>query len=995
MDWTPGSQVDGFVVARVTPVDLMHSLAIELEHESSGCRIVHLANADTENLFSVTFRTPPPNNTGIPHIMEHSVLAGSERFRGKDPFFSLVKSSVASYINAMTAYDHTLYPVASTVRQDLFNLADVYWDAVFHPLLTEHTFAREGHRTEFATRGDRASDLVRRGIVYSEMQGAYSSPDSLISEEIRRRLFPETVYGRDSGGDPQHIPELTYAQYLAFHHQFYHPSNALVFLYGNVPTEEYLSFLRPRLAPYQRRPGNEAPIRQPRWSAPRKAEITYPAAPEEAGRSYLVLNWLVGDGSDPFEAMALHLLNRVLIGNEAAPLRKALIDAKLGDDLALSGAEPDTFDSWFSIGVKGADPARADAFVAEVEKTLTTLAGGIRRDAIEAAAQQLAYHTLAISENFPIHVLFRLSTRYAHHRDPLLGLDAYSHLRQVRERATTDSSFLPSMIRQKLLDNPHRLLMIARGDPDYARHRDETLKRSLLAQRQQLLPAALDVLAKRQEEFDREESESEAGDALASLPMLRVCDLPKRPRTIPTRFERDGRLDWLENDVFSNGINYVQVEVDLAHVPIELLAHGGVYTECLPKMGAAGFTYEQMAERIAAHTSGVGASLQVNGHATDSGRMVRTLQLATSFLDGQASSALAVLEDLLFGADPTNSARLADVLIQAHAAEKSFIGLEGDRIARSHAASVVSKEAWLHDLVHGLPEARLFAELAARSKRMSDAADVRGQKALDEEIERLLALRASIATSGRLYASFTGSASERGAVRAKVGEWAKRVGRGTPAEVQVVPPQPDSGGPLRLGLAAPMNVAFCAAALPALPYADPQAPNLAVAAQHLSMGYMLEEVRFKGAAYGAWSRTNLLHRGFLFGSYRDPSIARTLRVFEGAASAVKSAAWTQRELDRTILVAAKDSLRPNRPREATGTALYWHVHGLSDDVRAKFYDAMLSVTAPEAQRALVETLERGQAKAAVCVVSSREKFEVENRELGAQALRVEDVFVAG
>ena len=246
MDATPGTRSHGFIVRRATPVSLLDSLAIELEHEATGLRLLHVSNSDVENLFSITIPTPPTDDTGVPHILEHSVLAGSRKYPAREGFFALYQRSLATFINAMTADEHTLYPASSTVPKDLFNLADVYWDAVFCPLLTEHTFRREGHRLQFAEPEDSSSELVIKGIVYSEMRGDYSAAEALARRAIDRGLFPDSAYGRDAGGDPDTIPTLSYDGLRSFHQQHYQPSQSLVVVYGNIPTEEYLAFVAGR-----------------------------------------------------------------------------------------------------------------------------------------------------------------------------------------------------------------------------------------------------------------------------------------------------------------------------------------------------------------------------------------------------------------------------------------------------------------------------------------------------------------------------------------------------------------------------------------------------------------------------------------------------------------------------------------------------------------------------------------------------------------------------
>ena len=339
VDLRPGEQLHGFEVKAVTPIDELRAVTIELAHQHSGARLLHLYTNDTENLFSINFPTPPSDDTGVPHILEHAVLAGSKKYPVKEPFFEMIKMSMATFINAMTASDHTYYPVASNVKKDLFNLAEVYFDAVFHPLLTEETFKREGHHLAPADPENPTGDLKVTGIVYNEMKGVFSDPESRLYRSMTCRLLPDTLYALESGGDPDAIPDLTYAQLKGFHETYYHPSNGFFFLYGDIPTTDYLAFLADKLDAI---PKNEAsaslrPLRpdvthQPRWDAPQSVNDTYPVGADEplAEKTYLMLSWLIGDATDPEDVILCRLLSLILLGNEAAPLRKAIIDSKLG-----------------------------------------------------------------------------------------------------------------------------------------------------------------------------------------------------------------------------------------------------------------------------------------------------------------------------------------------------------------------------------------------------------------------------------------------------------------------------------------------------------------------------------------------------------------------------------------------------------------------------------------------------------------------------------------
>jgi presequence protease len=362
---------------------------------------------------------------------------------------------------------HTVYPVASNVKRDFYNLADVYWDAVFHPKLTEMTFQREGHHLEFAVKGDLTSDLILKGIVYNEMKGARSSPESIVFDVIEKSLWPDTPYGRDSGGDPDHIPELTYEQFKQFHKTHYHPSNAYIFLYGDIPTREHLKFLAPRLVEFARQPPDAALPLQPLWTSPRSRDERYPAGPDDpvTAKTYINLNWLVGDAVDMADLLSLSALELILLGHQAAPLRKALIDSHLGEDVWPAGLWANGKQCSFHVGLKGSEPDRTEKVRRLILETLAQIAdAGVTPAQAQAAFQQLAYHFLEIASMFPLHLMGRAVHLWMHGRDPLLALRAADELESLRKRFAQDGQLFSRLIRQRLLNNTHRLTITAAPD---------------------------------------------------------------------------------------------------------------------------------------------------------------------------------------------------------------------------------------------------------------------------------------------------------------------------------------------------------------------------------------------------------------------------------------------------------------------------------------------------------------------------------------------------
>ncbi len=975
-----GERLHGFRVIRTTPLANLRSTAIELEHEGTGAKLLHLYNADAENLFSVTFPTPPPDNTGVPHILEHAVLGGSKKFKVKDPFFEMVKMSMATFINAMTDSDNTMYPVASNVRQDFYNLADVYFDAVFHPELTENTFKREGHHLEFAKPGDRTSDLIVKGIVYNEMKGAYSSPDSRVGDYVSRHLWPDTLYGLDAGGDPDVIPTLTYRDFLHFHETHYHPSNAYFFFYGDIPTADHLAFLEDRLNAFERRPVKVDFKRQPRWSEPRKATEAYPIAKTDptTGKTYHVLSWIVGEQTDVERMLAFSVIQQILLGHQGAPLRKALIDSKLGEDLTQSYYSPGRLESSFHVGIKGSEADRAQAFEALVLKTLGEIVeNGIDNEDIDSAFQQLAYRYLEISGMYPLNLMSRATSLWIYGGDPLTLLRADELMAQLRAKSDKDQRFFTRIIQDQLLDNTHRLLLTAVPDRTFQEKKDADFAEAMRRKKRALDDGKLAEIDAQAAELERLMNTPNPPEALAALPQLRVRDLPRRPREIPTRVETlGGGVTLLNNDVFANGINYLFVNLDLDALPDDLYRYLRLYGDCVHKMGAAGNSYVRMAERVAANTGGLsfGAGVTTMANNPNSGR--RSATFSIRFLDGKAEAALGVLHDFLFALDPRDEARLMDVLMQAKAADRSRIASNGLGLALSQASRQMTVESALSDVMHGLPQLRLIRALADRP--------------VEGVMEKIEAIRGFLTGGASITASFTGSSHVTPIVHKTLERWARSMGSGAGNNSARQPHAAQA--PPRDGLAGPMDVAYCTTVLPAPHLSDPDAPLLSVGARLVGMGYVLEEVRFKGTAYGGGCGYNALGRMFSFHSYRDPWVKRTLDVFKGAADYVRNSNWTQTDVDRAIIGTAKEAERPIRPADATGAALSRHLLGDSAELRAARHESLLGATAAKVKGVMSTLFEKNMDKAGVCVVSSRPRLEEANAQLGAGALSIQEIF---
>ena len=987
IDLRPGEHIDGFEVKAVTPIDELRAVKIELAHQHSGARLLHLYTEDTENLFSINFPTPPSDDTGVPHILEHAVLAGSHKFPVKEPFFEMIKMSMATFINAMTSADFTCYPVSSNVKKDLFNLAEVYFDAVFHPLLTENTFKREGHHLAPTDPDNPTGDLKITGIVYNEMKGAFSDPEARLFRSVMRQLLPDTLYACESGGDPDAIPDLTYAQLKGFHETYYHPSNGYFILYGDIPTRDYLAFLADKLDNIPKNAASTAlrPLRpevthQPRWNAPQTVTDTYPVGADEplGEKTYLMLSWLIGDATDPEEVVLARIMSLILLGNEAAPLRKAIIDAKLGADIVFSGASSIGPGATFYIALKGSEADRIEAFTQLVTDTLTQIADSeIDSEKVEAAFQQATYHYQEVASMFPLRMLYRVIEGWIYERDSDTFLKMGKTLDNVRQQWLENPSIFNDLIREKLIANPHRLTNILSPDRDMQAKMDAELAERMKETRAQLTDEEVERIAADAAELERLNGVPNPPEALAKLPQLQVSDLPEKPKHIPTTVENVGGQDLLRNDVFANGINYLVLNFNLQGLPQHLWSYLPRYTEAISKLGAADMSYEEMAQRTSAATGGIGCSPWFSTYALDPNRSVQGMSFHLKALDGKIDAALDVLHDLLFAVNPRDTERLRDVLIQAVAEYQTEMIHDGSSTAVHHASRGLSSNAHLAEIIYGLPQLRNSETLLNGFDELN--ADLIGH---------IEGIRDFLLARGRVTASFTGSDTAFETTRTRIGEWLDAM-RDEPVTSEPIAFQ-QFATPPREGLAGPIQIAHCAHVMPAPHYSHPDSTLLTIGAHLIRLDYILSEIRFKGNAYGARFSYSPYDAVLCQSSFRDPHVARTINVFEQTVDYVKQMEWTQVDIDRAIIATAKDGERPIRPSQAAGGALNQHLVGRTREMREERYAQLRQATPTEVKRALLQLLEENGDKAAVCAVSSREKLEAANDEL-AQPLVIEDI----
>ena len=720
--WKEGDTVNGFTVLSSRNLPEYRSYGIRLVHDVTGAEVYHLHNEDTENLFSFNFRTPPTDSTGLPHILEHAVLAGSRRFPVKDPFVALLKGSMQTFLNAMTFPDKTVYPASSQVEKDFYNLMEVYGDAVFFPLLKEEIFKQEGHHLEFVDGNDPASGLKVVGVVYNEMLGNYSSPESIAADWSFRSLFPDTPYGVDSGGNPHHIPELTYEQFLNFHRRYYHPSNCKIFLYGHIATEKHLAFLQEQfLEQFSRIEIDSAIPFQPRWSKPRQLEKTYPVQQNGpvTGKSTITINWLGAPITDSLQTTAIKILAEALIGNAGSPLRKALIESQLGEDISpATGLETELKELVFSVGLRGTDPDRVERIEQVVLQTLTSLRDhGLADDIVKAAVQRVEFYNREIAGGrgpYGLKLMRKALQGWLHDEEPETTLEFRRWMEPCKEAIARDKQFFARIIDEHYINNAHRFTFVLRPDPEHLSREAARQAAWLKEKADALSDEQKNSLMTSVQELKRFQETPDPPEQFRKIPFLALHDLPRQVQRISSESTTiSGTVPLMLNDVFTNDIVYIDFAFNAAGLTVEDSRMLPLLAAVTCGSGIPGVSYSEMARRLAQYTGG----FSYNGYASEevgtTGGKKQYALFRLKVLREHLQPGLDLVRQLLTEADAGDHGRLKDLLLELKNDFRAALIPNGHQFVSMRAGSALSEGMAIEERWKGISQMMHLREVSA------------------------------------------------------------------------------------------------------------------------------------------------------------------------------------------------------------------------------------------------------------------------------------------
>lgn len=928
-----------------------------LRHKKSGARIAILSNNDDNKVFYIGFRTPPEDETGVPHIIEHTTLCGSKKFPVKDPFIELAKGSLNTFLNAMTYPDKTVYPVASCNDQDFKNLMDVYLDAVFNPNITkyEEIFKQEGWHYELTGKDD---ELKINGVVYNEMKGAYSSPDEVLSSQIYRSLFPDNTYSKDSGGNPEYIPKLTYQAYLDFYHKYYHPSNSYIYLYGDMDVVERLEWLdKEYLSLYDYKKVNSEINKQPAFDEIKNVEAQYSITMDDSqeNKTYLSYNRVVGDTLDEMLYQAFDVLDYALVSSPGAPVKQALIDAGIGDDV-YGSYDAGILQPVFSFVAKNANASQADEFESIIENTLKEVVKtGINKEALLAGINSSEFKFReADFGQFPKGLLFGLNCLDSWLFDdmkPFIHLECLGTFAKLRKAVDTD--YFEKLIQEYLLDNTHGSSVTVKPKRGLGNEREEALAKELSDYKASLSDEEIKKLIEDTEHLKKYQEEPSSDEDLRKLPMLTRADMKKN--AMPFSNIEDELLDVkvVRHDIESNGIDYISFLFDAGDFAQSELGYLGFFTNALGLVSTEKYSYTDLANATNIYTGGISTGTASHPDIKDRNNFVFKFEVKLKVLEKNLDKALELMEQMLLTSDFTDTKRLGELVAQIKARLQANLSSSGHLVAAMRSMSSFSRYALYQDELKGVAFyrsiCRIEKELSESPKSVSD---------------KLAAIAKKLFARNRMLISFTGNNEAYGNAKPSlekvIAGFNKTSAVGNQAEVHFNTAKEAFIDASQIQYVAKTGDFICEG------YEYTGALRLLRII--LSYDYLWINVRVKGGAYGCMN-TFLRSGESYFVSYRDPNLSDTLDVYDRISEYIKSFSPDERDMTKYIIGTFSALDTPMNPEAKGSRSLSAYLEGITYEQIQKERNEILNAQ-PKDIRRLADLVEAVLKKDSICVIGN-------------------------
>ncbi|MCL2276596.1 MAG: insulinase family protein [Treponema sp.] len=940
----------GFRVLDTVDLREIKAAGIWAKHEKSGAEVFHILNDDSENLFSFTFQTVPKDSTGAAHILEHTVLCGSERYPLKDSFIVLAQGSLQTFLNALTYPDKTSYPASSTNEHDYFNLMSVYGDAVFRPLLHEWTFTQEGHRLEYAD-----GKLSVTGVVYNEMKGAYSSLDAYAGLWSVKAVMPGTPYALESGGDPEEIINLTLEGLKEFHRAHYSPANCKIFLAGNIPTEKQLAFLNDEF--FSLLPGGAACgkiNKTERWTEHKKFHLTCPAG--SGNKATVFLSWLCCDVTDSYETLALAVLTEILLGHDGSPLTRALVESGLGEDITpVSGLEGDIREVLFVAGLKsvGGDIEKKSE---EVENLITgvfkkLVSEGIPPGEIEAALLSVEFSQKEIRRSggpFSLVWMRRCLRSWIHGGRPwdsLLVQGLFSKLKEniasffAASEGQAKNCYFETLIQKYFLDNPHRALVILEPKDDFLSKQEEKLSQSLKKTEENLSAGDRKKIKEKSKLLEKIQSEADTLEALASIPHLSRSDLSFKEDVIPRAHVDLKGVPALCHDLFTNGITYIDFAFPVDIFPLDEYPWLQFFSRAVSSVGLPGMDYGEVSSLMARTAGGFISLLHTGSAVKNAPNVIKTacgdfdlcgrdwIIFRLRCLDEKIAPSLDLALRVISEADFNDRRRINDLILEMKNEADSSLAPMGHIYSSCRSGRFISRSKTVEEKWGGISQIDFIHCLVNTE--------------IDSVINKLKYIRDKI-TAGGLFVNITGSAANADK------EIANRfAGFGPPkrrldSNLNFVPVNDFQGAEVFSSKS--LQVGFAALTFNSAPFDTIEQTAESVLAHQLTTGALWENIRMKGGAYGAFASPNSLENTVSLITYRDPNPLRSLDFFSSMFKKKSFAECTEDFLEKSIIGCFSKETRPQTPAEDGLVDFFRFLYGIDNDYRGRKLERLVSLS---------------------------------------------------
>ncbi len=967
--------IHGFRLIEQTHIDEINAEIHIFEHEKSGARLLHLENDDDNKLFSITFKTPPKDDTGLPHIMEHSVLCGSRKYPVKDPFVELNKGSLQTFVNAFTFADKTMYPCASRNEKDFHNLMSVYLDAALFPNIyqTPETLMQEGWHYEL---DDKDGEITYKGVVYNEMKGVFSSPDQTAWRKMGGLMFPDSPYGCQSGGDPDAIPQLTQEQFLAFHKKYYHPSNSQIFLYGDGNLDKQLQLINDDYLQHFDRITVEAsiPMQKP-FDTERELVDTYPISPEDddIAKTYFNFGVITGTAVDPEHSMAMEILEHILLGTQASPLKQALLKAGIGKDV-MGHFNNTILQTVFSVYVKNSDPDRKEEFKKIVFDTLRDLvANGINKKLIEASITIAEFLMReADTKHMPKGLFYNrlVLDSWLHGGDPTMHLRYEPLLAKIKSALTTD--YFEQLIDKHLINGNHWNLLVLKPEKGSADVKLEKIKTELAEYKSSLSDKELDQLVEQTKLLKKLQQTPNSAENLNKLPLLSLDEINPKAEELPLVEREIDSVKVLSHPMFTNGIGYLNFYFDASTVSQDQIPYLSLFSDVLGKVGTDNYSYGELSNEINIHTGGIGFSLSAPAEKNNDELIYPKLNISSKVMMHKLPQLMELLAEIANNTKFNDSERILEIIREIKSSLESGINFNGTSYAIWRALSYTSPAMKYSDLIGGIGYYKFIADLEKNFAEKSD-----------EIIGNLVKISKMIFNRNELLVSFTSNEEDYSQLEEHLGSFLSVLGVEQHAKFKYEFELSDENE----AFLTPGQVQYVAKAFNFHRVGHVYSGKLMVLSKILSLDYLWNRIRVQGGAYGAGISFNMNGNVFM-GSYRDPNLSESLQVYDEAEDYVRQFKASDRDISKYIIGTIGDLDHPMTPSMKGGAATTDYLTHLTQDEKQQKRDDVLSITVEDI-RQFADLVHDSMNANRYCVIGSAAKIN-ENKDLFGKLVNLFD-----